>query len=94
MSRARGHRLKRFGAAAIDREFGLDAFLREQVLPHRRFGDGGRPIGLGGQADADRFFGLRACRKRDANGHGPDRQRLSACCYRDIPCPSRAALCP
>jgi hypothetical protein len=56
---ARRHRLERLGAAAIDRQFGCDAFLLEQFLANRGFRDRGRPVGLGGKPDADGVGGLR-----------------------------------
>ncbi|MGY2904256.1 hypothetical protein [Bradyrhizobium sp. URHC0002] len=56
---ARRHRLERLGAAAIDREFGRDAFFFEQFLPHRGFRDRGRPVSLGGKPDANGVGSLR-----------------------------------
>ena len=53
------HRFKSLGAAAIDRQFGRDAFLLEQFLAHRGFRDRGRPIGFCRKADADGVGGLR-----------------------------------
>ena len=38
VGRAGGDRLEAFGAAAIDRQLGLDAFLLEQLLADRGFG--------------------------------------------------------
>src|SRR5260221_28114 len=65
---------RRFGTAAIDRQFRSYAFLFEQLLSHCGFRDGGRPIGLGGQPHAD-GFGVR--RKRRGQQGGRDQRRHS-----------------
>jgi hypothetical protein len=62
---ARRHGLIAFRTAAIDGQFGLDAFLLEQLLAQRGLGDDGRIISLGRQPDAH-DLALRA--------RGPDRR--------------------
>ena len=52
---ARCHALKGLGAGAVDRQLRRDAFLLEQLLPHRGLGDRRGPVGLGRQPDADGF---------------------------------------
>ena len=73
---AGGHGLEAFGAAAIDRELGVDAFLVEQLVAQRRLADDRRPIGLGRHADPDLLACLcdgearQACGRSRAGQHG------------------------
>ena len=81
IGRARGHRLERFGAAAIDRQFGLDALLVEQFLAQRRLGDDGRIVGLRRQPDAHDLLlgvGRHARQRRQAERGGAGRDQRPA----------------
>ena len=69
---ARSHAFERLGAAAVDRQLGLNAFLLEQFLPHGRLGDRRRPVGLGRQADANGFGGVR---RAGEHGGGDERRQ-------------------